>query len=235
MSPGKSYGGNNPIAPRVLTQLGVEAKIVRGRNGGHWRTARPQWTAMATWLGRGAGAGQGARGVRRAGPPLARAPSGPAPRPTSSGGSARPRAPYAPRSPTSPRSRSGSTAARPAGCCPTTLDPEPDGRAVGGAAAGARPDGDGLEGARLLPRRRTARCSSTPTATPAPPPGGTAGSSAAGCRTPTGSSSLNLLEDVGADARAALDAEADRLTGWLDGHRVSTVYPSIAMKTALGP
>ena len=51
MSPGKSYGGFNPIAPRVLTQLGVEAKIVRGRNGGHWRTARPQWTAMATWLG----------------------------------------------------------------------------------------------------------------------------------------------------------------------------------------
>ncbi len=52
---------------------------------------------------------------------------------------------------------------------------------------------------------------------------------------PDGVVVLNLLEDVGADARAALDAEADRLTGWLDGHRVSTVYPSIAMKTALGP
>jgi hypothetical protein len=46
---------------------------------------------------------------------------------------------------------------------------------------------------------------------------------------------LNLLEDVGTDARAALDAEAERLTTWLDGHRVSTVYPSIAMKTALAP
>jgi hypothetical protein len=34
----------------VLTQLGVEGKIVRGRNGGHWRTARPQWTAMESWL-----------------------------------------------------------------------------------------------------------------------------------------------------------------------------------------
>ena len=45
VSPGKSYGGSFPLAPRVLTQLGVEAKIVRGSNAGHWRTARPQWTA----------------------------------------------------------------------------------------------------------------------------------------------------------------------------------------------
>ena len=52
---------------------------------------------------------------------------------------------------------------------------------------------------------------------------------------PDGVVVLNLLEDVGADARAALDGEAERLTGWLDGHRVSTVYPSIAMKTALDP
>jgi hypothetical protein len=52
---------------------------------------------------------------------------------------------------------------------------------------------------------------------------------------PDGVVVLNLLEDVGADARAALAAEAERLTVWLDGHRVSTVYPSIAMKTALAP
>ena len=46
---------------------------------------------------------------------------------------------------------------------------------------------------------------------------------------------VHVLEDVGADARAVLDAEAARLTAWLDGHRVSTVYPSIAMKQALAP
>jgi hypothetical protein len=46
---------------------------------------------------------------------------------------------------------------------------------------------------------------------------------------------LNLLEDVGSEARAALDAEAVRLTEWLGGARVSTVYPSIAMKSALHP
>ena len=87
-----------------------------------------RWT---TWLGRGARARQGARGVRRAGPPLAARPSAPAPRPTSSGGWARPRPPYAPRWPTSAPSRSASTAERPAGCCPTTSSRSAAGRARG--------------------------------------------------------------------------------------------------------
>jgi len=50
MAPGKTYGGVFPIAPRVLTQLGVEGHTVRGRNGGHWRTSRPLWTLMREWL-----------------------------------------------------------------------------------------------------------------------------------------------------------------------------------------
>lgn len=48
---GKAYGANVSIAPRVLTQLAVEAKIVRGRNNGHWRVSRPRWTLMPDWLG----------------------------------------------------------------------------------------------------------------------------------------------------------------------------------------
>jgi len=48
---GKAYGANVAIAPRVLTQLGVEGLVARGRNGGHWRISRPQWTSMASWLG----------------------------------------------------------------------------------------------------------------------------------------------------------------------------------------
>ena len=48
---GKAYGANVAMSPRVLTQLGVEALITRGRNGGHWRISRPQWTSMAAWLG----------------------------------------------------------------------------------------------------------------------------------------------------------------------------------------
>lgn len=31
--------------------------------------------------------------------------------------------------------------------------------------------------------------------------------------------------------RHALEAEAAQLTGWLDGQRISTVYPSPAMKS----
>ncbi len=49
---------------------------------------------------------------------------------------------------------------------------------------------------------------------------------------PDGVVVLHLLEDVPAAGRTALAAEARRLTEWLDGTRVSTVYPSPAMKAA---
>ncbi len=52
---GKKYAANVSISPRVLTQLGVEGLITRGRNGGHWRVSRPQWTSMAAWLGHDGG------------------------------------------------------------------------------------------------------------------------------------------------------------------------------------
>jgi hypothetical protein len=41
---------------------------------------------------------------------------------------------------------------------------------------------------------------------------------------------LRLLEEVSAPARRALEAEADRLTQWLGGTRIGTVYVSPAMK-----
>lgn len=47
----KTYGGSHPIAPRVLTLLGAEGRIVRAENAGHWRTSRPRWAAMEHWLG----------------------------------------------------------------------------------------------------------------------------------------------------------------------------------------
>ena len=70
---GKAYGANVAMSPRVLSQLGVEALITRGRNGGHWRISRPQWTSMAAWLGRGRRPSPvaGRRGLGRAGAPLA--------------------------------------------------------------------------------------------------------------------------------------------------------------------
>lgn len=47
----KKYGGTVHIAPRVLTTLGAEGRIVRGPNDGQWRISRPTWTLTADWLG----------------------------------------------------------------------------------------------------------------------------------------------------------------------------------------
>ena len=48
---GKSWGGQMPIAPRVLTTLSAAGQIVRGTNDGRWTTSRPRWTSMRIWLG----------------------------------------------------------------------------------------------------------------------------------------------------------------------------------------
>ena len=44
-----------------------------------------------------------------------------------------------------------------------------------------------------------------------------------------------LCEEVGEEGAAALAAEAERLTYWLDGTRISTVYTSPQMKSAKLP
>lgn len=49
----KQWDISTPFAPRVLTILGLEGRLMRGRNAGHWRTSRPLWTATETWLGDG--------------------------------------------------------------------------------------------------------------------------------------------------------------------------------------
>jgi Winged helix DNA-binding domain len=48
---GKSWGGNVPIGPRVLTVLSAAGKIVRASNDGSWFTSRPRWARMEDWLG----------------------------------------------------------------------------------------------------------------------------------------------------------------------------------------
>jgi hypothetical protein len=49
-APGKRWGGETPLAPRVLTVLAVRGDIVRGTNDGTWTISRPRWTPMADWL-----------------------------------------------------------------------------------------------------------------------------------------------------------------------------------------
>lgn len=39
------------FAPRLLTLLGAEGLIMRGENEGHWRTSRPRWVLTERWLG----------------------------------------------------------------------------------------------------------------------------------------------------------------------------------------
>lgn len=53
-APGKSYGGQTPLAPRALTVLGAQGHIVRGPNEGGWTSSRPQWTTTTSWLGKSA-------------------------------------------------------------------------------------------------------------------------------------------------------------------------------------
>lgn len=48
---GKSWGGQVPVGPRVLTTLSAAGRIVRASNDGGWTTSRPRWTSMAAWLG----------------------------------------------------------------------------------------------------------------------------------------------------------------------------------------
>jgi hypothetical protein len=47
----KPYDRPVPVAPWVLTHLGLEGKVLRGRNAGHWRLNKPTWTTAEDWLG----------------------------------------------------------------------------------------------------------------------------------------------------------------------------------------
>jgi hypothetical protein len=50
-APEKSWGGKVAIAPRVLTQLSLEGAVARAGNAGAWYTSRPTWTTTQAWWG----------------------------------------------------------------------------------------------------------------------------------------------------------------------------------------
>ena len=50
-APDKTYGGNQSLAPRVLTVLSASGLVLRGSNAGGWTTSRPRWATTAHWLG----------------------------------------------------------------------------------------------------------------------------------------------------------------------------------------
>lgn len=234
MGEGRKWGGTFSVGPRVLAALGAEAVIVRGRNTGHWRTARNEWTLTGNWLGETPAplaAEQGyAELVRRwlwtFGP-----------------GTEEDIAWWLGATKTAVRRALADVAAVPVG-----LD--------GGLAGWLLPDDvDPVPAVEpwvaLLPVLDPTTMGWRDRAfylDPAHTPylfdsNGNAGTTAwcdgriVGCsvQDDDGVVRVMLREDVGDRARAAFDAEAARLTDWLEGERVSTVYNSLMMKQARLP
>lgn len=50
-APGRRWGGETHLAPRVLTVLSVGGEIVRGPNDSTWTNSRPRWVNTHDWLG----------------------------------------------------------------------------------------------------------------------------------------------------------------------------------------
>ena len=187
LSPGKTYGGSFPIAPRFLGTVAATGRILRGSNAGDWRVSRPRWTLAEDWLGErpppeDSSAGYVSlveRWLRTFGPG------------TEADlvwwfGATKAAVRQALRELGAVEvAVSGGTGY----LLPDDLDDVPAPEPWAALLPVLDPHHHGLEAARLLPRpRRRARTCSTPTATPAPPRGGTVRSSAAGSRTTTASS-----------------------------------------------
>lgn len=222
------YAANVSVAPRVLTQLAVEGHLVRGRNEGHWRLSRPRWTATATWLDevpdplpeREGYAALVGRWLRSFGP-----------------GTEADLVWWLGGTKGAVRAALADLAA-----VAVTLD--------GGGTGWLLPDdvdavGPAEPWVALLPVLDPTVMGWKERDFYLGPHGpqlfdrnGNAGTTAwadgriVGCWTQADDATVrvHLLQDVGRDVRRALDAEAQRLTDWLDGVRVGTVYPSPLMK-----
>jgi hypothetical protein len=228
LAPGKAYGVNVPVGPRVLTQLGVEGKLVRGENAGHWRISKPRWTTMADWLGdvpprakpdegyaelvgrwlRSFGPGTEADlvwwlGATKGAVRAALAAVGAVEVSLDGGGTGW----------VLPDDVEPLEAVQPWAALLPVLDPTVMGWKERDFYLGAH-------GPQLFDSN------------------GNAGTTAwwdgriVGCwvQDDEGAVEVRLLEKLPTIAKKALEAEAERLTAWLDGVRVGTVYPSAAMK-----
>jgi len=228
---GRSWGGTVSVGPRVLTVLAARGQVVRATNDGAWTASRPRWTSMAAWLGEPL-------------PPLSED-EGRAQLVT-----AWLRA-FGPGTEADIKWWLGSTLTlvrrtlAEIGAIEVDLD---------GATGYLLPDDlDPPEPVdawvALLPPLDPTTMGWTErgwylgpykdllfdTAGNAGPTVWCDGRIVGGWRQHgDGDVQLQLLEDIGADARAALDAEADRLTSWFGGIRILPRYPSPLSKTDVG-
>ena len=233
LAPGKKYAATVPVAPRVLTQLGVEGAIVRATNAGHWRISRPRWTLTSAWLGeqpeptkpREGYAELVRRWLRTFGPGVeddlvwwlgatkaavrAALADVAAVEVRLDGG----RAGWV-----LPDDVEPVAATEPWTALLPVLDPT-----VMGWKERTFYLGD--HGPRLFDRNGNAGTTAW------------ANGRVVGCwvQDPDGVVRVRLLEPVTDDVRRSLDRDAERLTTWLAGERVGTTYPSPAMKAAADP
>lgn len=49
-TPGRTWSGEFPIAPRMIGALAASGEVLRGENAGGWKASRPRWTLRAEWL-----------------------------------------------------------------------------------------------------------------------------------------------------------------------------------------
>ncbi|MFC7495925.1 MULTISPECIES: winged helix DNA-binding domain-containing protein [unclassified Nocardioides] len=230
--PDKKWGGDFPIGRWVIGTLAAEGRLLRATNAGHWRLNKPTWTTTATWLGETSEPWSTDQGYAE----LVR----------------RWLATFGPGTEADIVWWLGSTktAVRKALAEVGAVQVELDGDEAGWVLAGDDDPVDAVEPwAALLPtldptvmgwrgRSFYLDAAHTPYLFDS---NGNAGNTAwwdgriVGCwvQDPDAVVVPVLREDVGSDARAALDAEAARLTAWLDGVRITNVYASPQMKGAV--
>lgn len=230
----KKWGGDFPVGAWVMTMLGAEGRVVRATNAGHWRLNKPTWTTTRAWLGTDAEALPDREGyavlVRRW------------------------LATFGPGTETDVVWWLGATktivrrALADVGAVEVGLD--------GGATGWVLPDDitpvEAVEPwAALLPTLDPTVMGWKERAfylDPADTPylfdsNGNAGNTAwwdgriVGCWVQDDDARVHLVlrDDVGAKARTALELEAERLTSWLDGVRITNVYASPQMRGAILP
>jgi hypothetical protein len=227
-APDKSWGGNVPVGPRVLTCLSAAGEIVRASNRGGWHVSRPAWARTSDWLGE--------------------QPTAPAEREARAQLVRRWLRAFGPATVADVRWWLGSTvtAARtalsdvgavdvdlhgqPGVALADDLEPVPEPEPYAVLLPGLDPTTMGwYERDWYLGPHRAAIFDST----------GNGGLTAwwdghivgGWNQTPDGEVFLQLLEDVGAEGRSALEREAARLTEWLGGVRVAPRFPSPLSKS----
>ena len=219
-----------PVAPWVLTHLGLEGKVLRGRNGGHWRLNKPTWTTSDDWLGvvpEPLGEAEGYAALVRSWLTT-----------------------FGPGTAADIQWWLGSTKTAVSRALSDlgAVEVELDDGTTGWVHPSDEDTGPVEPWAALLPTLdptvmgwRSREFYLDPAHVPYLfDTNGNAGTTAwwdgriVGCwvQDDEGVVRLSLLEDVGPDGRAALEHEARRLTDWLDGTVVGNVYASRQMKLA---